>query len=348
MGVRLAGAADGKVSSVIQAPGEGVVCLANDGIIDGLIALCASLRAHNPDLPLTVIPFDSSVTRTRRVVKNFGYEIYEGPSLETMDSLGARYWPGETWRPHAMRKFCAFWGPYERFLFLDADIVVLRPLEEYFEAFRACSAPVMYFQTDVSMVYCGRMREQMTASGLTVGFQTGVFMGRRGTFRADELETLVEECGAHRDGFVDILEQTFLNYAVDVAGLAKVNAHQTVPDVVDAWAGMRLRRTRDGFVLDDARTPQSGRPVTLIHWGGYSLGPFMPYRRTFLAYRLAGATRAQRIGHIAGALLTSAGRAARRSPLYLVHRWRKLARNWMASRGYSGLAWHIRGSSAGS
>lgn len=312
---------------------EGIVCLANDGIVDGLIALCESLRANSPGLPLTIIPFDASLTRTREVVERFGHRLLDDPSLEAMDDLGRRYWPGESFRTHAMRKFCAFSGPYDRFLFLDADIVVLRPLDAYFELFRRDSADLLYFQTDISMVYVGPLLDEMAARG-SVGFQTGVFMGRRGTVTTPMLEQAFVDCEPHRGGFVDILEQTFLNYVVDTASLTKLDAHQALPGLVDGWAGMRLKRKAGGFVLADARTRESGRPVALIHWGGYAIAPLMPYRSTFLTYRLAGAGRIERIRYRVLSLIASLRGVSYRTPLRLAHRWRGRGRNWLAARGY--------------
>jgi hypothetical protein len=252
-----------------------------------------------------------------------------------MDALGARYWPGETFRPHSMRKFCAFWGPYERFLFLDADIVVLRSLAPYFAAFRSASGDFMYFWTDLTRVYRPPLLHEMVSAHGAVGFQTGVFMGRTGTLTESRLESLLAQAQPRRDEFVDILEQTFLNYTVDVAGLRKVSAREAAANVVDAWAGMRLRRTRDGLVLADSRTPaERGRPVTLIHWGGYRLGPFMPYRRIFLAYRMRNEPRPRRIAYRAASVVASLKTRRRHPARWLAYRWLALGRNWLASRGY--------------
>lgn len=313
---------------------EGIVCLANDGIIDGLIALGESLRANSPNTSLTVIPFDTNLRRTRALAARLGFDIYDDPSLGEMDSLGRRYWPGEEWRPHTMRKFCAFWGPYERFMFLDADIVVLEPLDRYFEALRTRQAEFMYFTTDMTKVYEGSLREEMIARRAAVGFNTGLFMGLRGRLTPAMVEDLFATCQPHRREFVDLLEQTFLNYAVDVTGLSKVDAHEVVPDAIDAWAGSPLTRKGDGFVLADARTPGSWRKVTLIHWAGYSIDPSMPYRSTFLTYRLADATPPERISYRVGRVA-----AALREPRRLMHHWRVLARTWLESRGYS--TWRI-------
>ncbi len=317
------------------AGGEGIVCLANDGIIDGLRALCESLRVNSPGIPLTVIPFNEDLTRTRELLARSGHQLYEDASLQAMDALGRGYWPGEQWRPHAMRKLCAFWGPYERFLFLDADIVVLSSLRPYFDWFAGDSAQLMYFEADLNMVYSGAVREEMVSRRGAVGFQTGVFMGRRGAVSPEALDSLMEGCAPYRHGFVDILEQTFLNYVTDTLSLSKVNAHEAVPEVSDGWAGMRLKRRGEGFVLADARMPRPGRPVTLIHWGGYPIGPFMPFRSTFLKYRLAGASRAERLRYRAAALISTMRGLSYRTPLHLVYRWRYLINNWLEARGRS-------------
>lgn len=124
---------------------EGVLCLANDAVIGDLTALCESVRRHDPQLPLTVIPFDDRVERTRRLLAGFGFDLFSGPQLEEMDELGRRYWPGETFRPRTMRKFCAFTGAYERFLFLDSDIVLFESMEPFFAAFRASTSDFMFF-----------------------------------------------------------------------------------------------------------------------------------------------------------------------------------------------------------
>lgn len=316
------------------AANEGIVCLANDGIIDGLIALCESLRANSPDTPLTVIPFDENLALTREVLRRFGHAIYDDASLAEMDAVGARYWPGARWRASTMRKFCAFWGPYDRFLFLDADVVVLRPLDRYFEAVRDQAVQFMYFSTDMTVVYRAPLSDEMVAKHGAVGFNTGVFMGRKGTITPAMVERALAACRPHRRDFVDINEQTFLNYVVDVAGLPKVNAHQALPDVIDGWAGMRLKRRGNGFLVADARVPPSGRPVTLIHWAGYPLGPFMPYRSTFLTYRLADAGTVERIAYRASALAAAGRGVSARTPLRLAYRWRSLSRNWLHARGH--------------
>jgi hypothetical protein len=107
-----------------------------------------------------------------------------------------------------------------------------------------------------------------------------------------------------------------------------------VTSLVDAAALMRIKRDRGKLVLADARTPETGREVSLIHWSGYHVRPFMPYRRIFLAYRLLGRSRHERWRYKLATLRDAAALATWRTPVRLVKRWRRLGRNILASRGY--------------
>jgi hypothetical protein len=318
-------------------PDSGIFCLANDPVVDALIALCASVRHHDPDLPLTVIPFNDNIARTRRALTEFGYGLLDDSSLATMDAVGSLYWPDDPNLAHNMRKFCSFCGPYERFLFLDSDIVVLHSLEPYFESFRRSDADFMWFSPDLNAVYRpGPVRDAMVSRYNTAAFNGGQFMGRRGAFTPSILTEVVEASRQHRHGFVDFLEQSFMNYAVDTRGLSKIAGHEAVPGLAVAGAMLRLRKLPSYFVIDDPRAPESGRRVSLIHWAGYRVAPFMPYRRTWLAYRLAGVSRAGRWEYHGTTAVAMVKRLSWRTPVRLVRRGRVRTRNRLASRGYIG------------
>ena len=158
---------------------DGVLCLANDNVLEGLVALCHSLREHAPQRHLTVIPFDEKVNETRALLDEFGFALYDDPSLREMDLLGQRYWPGNPTKAHNMRKFCGFWGPYEHFLFLDSDIVLMQSPEPYLEAIREGPHDFLWFWDDISNVYKpGPLRERMIHEHATQGFNAGAFLGR--------------------------------------------------------------------------------------------------------------------------------------------------------------------------
>jgi hypothetical protein len=317
---------------------RGAVCLANDAVIEWFSGFCESFHRHNPGLPLTVIPFDENIAETRAVLTRYGYEMFTGESLSEMDALGAEYWPGETFKPHIMRKFCA-WETYDTFLFLDADIVVLRPLDEYFSAFEASEAEFMYFETDIEQVYRpGQLREQMMSQHATAGFNSGAYMGNFGTLTTTSLRHLAAAAQPIRGGFVDNLEQSFINYCVDATGMRKVDANELLDSLVVAGALMRLERSGDAYVLQDRRVPESGRVVSMVHWAGYGLSPFMPYRRLYLEYRMPASRRSERLRHELAATAQLVRGGSARAAYHLVRRWPYRMRGWLSARGLA--EWH--------
>ncbi|WP_309379973.1 hypothetical protein [Cerasicoccus frondis] len=87
-------------------------------------ALIESLRYFSPGTPIQIIPGDGFVRRQ----SPFG----DVPIMEE---------PGGFWSELRAidKKFWAFAGPFERFLYLDADILCLKPLEPFWERLRAAS-----------------------------------------------------------------------------------------------------------------------------------------------------------------------------------------------------------------
>lgn len=323
-------------------PSRGVVCLGNDAVLDWTIAFCESVHRHDPDLPVTLIPFDDRVERTAAVLDRHGYSLYAGPMLARMDTLGERYFPGGgPVKCHIMRKFCA-WDVYDEFLYLDSDIVTLTSLKPYFSMFESSGADFVHFATDMEQVYLpGPLRDRMVAENGAAGFNSGVFMGRRGDLAAEEIERRAEEAKSLRDEFVDNLEQTLINFCVDTADLRQADATELGDDPVVAGALMRLVGRGDDLVLDDRRVPYSGRSVSMIHWGGYAISPLMPYRKIFLRYRLAKSDPPRRRRYRIEAWLRQ---GQEMSPRHTYHTLRNLPyrlRGWLSARGLA--RWHGSG-----
>jgi len=282
---------------------SGIYCLGNDRVLDWLIAFASSLRRQEPARRVILIPFDDRVERMRRFARTFGFDVFDDPVLERLDAIGRAVWPAHPQRAGIMRKLAVFAGPLERFLYLDADVVVLRPLEPYFAALGWSAADILYFRADIDEVYRpGSLRHEVP----TVGFNTGAFGGRHGVLTAAAVEPLVDRAIADMAGFADTAEQPFVNYWASLCGLATESFNELVPAMTDAWAGMRIRPHGDDYVLDDPRVTERGRPVSLVHWAGYRPDFWMPLRALFLQSRLPpDLGRAARMRHQLRWLLSS-------------------------------------------
>jgi hypothetical protein len=269
---------------------RGVYCLANDGVLDWFVAFCESLREHASaeDLPLVVIPFDYRTRELSRLQARYGFEMFADATLPRLDAIGEHVRRNGEQAARAFRKFAAFWGPLDDFVFLDADIVVLEDPRRFLDAYveRKADVQLMFFDWDIEMVYVGELRERMEAQG-SRGFNTGGFASSRGRVTMAEIEQLAEQAAPLRECFAVTAEQPFLNFCVDTLGWTTRSFQEELDDVAVPWAGLEIAWDGSEGRVSDRSRPDFGKRLPFLHWAGSPLTPWMPHKRLFLHYRLA-------------------------------------------------------------
>jgi hypothetical protein len=81
---------EGTASGAAGAGAAGVYFLANDQILPWSKSFVRSFRAHNPDLPLCLIPFDDHSVKTRELVRHAGGTVLEMPEVfARLERIGA-------------------------------------------------------------------------------------------------------------------------------------------------------------------------------------------------------------------------------------------------------------------
>lgn len=280
-----------KGQHLIDGQTVGTYCLANDVVLEWTIALLESLRTFEPEIELIIIPFDDNVLKLSRLATKYRFTFLYDDALDQLDKLGATVDPRNQNLPiHPFRKFAAFWGRLDHFLFLDADIVVLGKLEGVFRAYLRSKCDFMYFDRDLDRAYkSGVFRELMIAEHSAVGFNSGAFVSSRGMFSMKELRELAGDARSLRVNFVSRYEQSFFNYCVDLKGLNKQQYCEVVPHAsCSNWAKWPLVESPDGAYHTRKSGYDSAKSLLFVHWAGFSQGPLMPHRRLFLRYRHRG------------------------------------------------------------
>lgn len=271
--------------------GWGAYCLANDAVLDWTLALLESLRRFAPRLELRVIPFDDRQERLGPELERRGHAYWHDAEVERLDRLGRRFYPGDEFAARGFRKLAAFSGPFERFLFLDSDVLVLAPLDELGAAFAASGGDVLHFDTDVEQVYRpGPLRDEIVARGRGRGFNAGLFGGRRGVLDSGRLERALADLDDRwAERLVPNAEQPFFNLFADRAGLELRAAHELVPDVCSTcWPSVgRLEFDGAAYRLRDSGRWDEGWRFLLAHWAGHKLSPAMPNRALWESFRAA-------------------------------------------------------------
>jgi hypothetical protein len=112
---------------------RGMYFLANDKVIDQAVAWLNSMRAHNPDLPLCLIPYDHKSDRVRGLASRYNFSTVNDEALIAWcDSISLEFHE-ESCRGRGMyRKLAAWFGPFEEFLYIDLDAVILSPVDVVF------------------------------------------------------------------------------------------------------------------------------------------------------------------------------------------------------------------------
>jgi hypothetical protein len=127
---------------------QGIYTLANDVVYDQLVALLNSIEANvNPDIPVCVIPYDERIDRVKQELhsrpnvtlfenwdsiqrwEEFAHQVWAAHPRTSQTRLSRPKW----YQGHLQRKFAAFDGLFDKFVFYDADSLAMKPLNDVFE-----------------------------------------------------------------------------------------------------------------------------------------------------------------------------------------------------------------------
>lgn len=270
----------------------GIYVLANDVVLEWALGLFESLRVYAADLPLLVIPYDDRQSALAKRVKRRGYGYLDHPEVERMFRIGLRFYPNDDFCARGFRKLAAFSGPFERFFFLDSDVVALASLAEICAALDGRTDDVVYFDSCQDQAYRpGPLLEALVAAGRGLGFNAGLWVGRRGALDSARLDEALADLGADwREQLVPTAEQPFFNLAADRLGLSLASAADLVADACPTcWSGVgRLEFDGQHCRLRDSNMPfgaYEGQRFLFAHWAGFGLTPAMPNRELWETFR---------------------------------------------------------------
>lgn len=284
---------------------NGICTLANDRVFDQLVGLLNSISAVlGPETPVCVYPFDDQIERVQaEIQRRPNVTLYDdAESIDRWDQFMVRMAPErlkQTLRLYgAHRRFCAFDGPFEKFIYMDADTLAMDSMAQVFQQLDQCDWVVYDFQfLDPTKIYNlaspkllqifpqGRIDREIFCSGF-YGAKQGLFgQAQRdwliAQIRGGESEILYEGAG----------EQPVLNYMVMRSGLTSCNLAHILPE----GKATGCSATSKHFEDQDHILYDRGHRLTYIHYIGIKPQVIeqicagknidFPYRDIFLHYR---------------------------------------------------------------
>lgn len=293
----------------------GICTLANDQVFHQLVALLNSIEVMlGKDFPVCVYPYDD---RTEQIAAEIAHrpnvQLYDDrASMQRWDQFVRQVWdthptarqrwgnsdPNFYYRVGTHRRFCAFDGPFDRFLYMDADTLLMNVVEPIFQQLEQRDWVVYDFQfkdpTHVYEVASPRLNQVFPADRIqTEIFCSGFYASKRELFSAEKRDWLLSEL---RSGDAEILypmapDQTVLNYMVMKSGISLCNLALTLSTAERTGCCV----TSPGFTEQDHVLFDHDRRLTYIHYIGLSSSLInrvchgenieFPYRDLFLHYR---------------------------------------------------------------
>ena len=258
-----------------SSPKRGVYFLANDSVLDIVIAFLNSFRIHNPTIPLCLIPFASDLDNISRLSEIYGFSIYrdEGILRRCDDIANTLFSQRPFWHRGHLRKLCAFEGPFDEFIYVDCDTVILSDVSFAFQ-FLGFADFVFAHSHDPGMKRWV-WKESISTAGvlseeqIALSASTGFICSRRKQLTLDETERRLPEVlsiGEHLEW--SCLDQSFLNYLAVTSSnactsLFKIRTDSGLWNIpLEQWAGESpLFRFRNPI------SPLSN-DLLMVHWAG--------------------------------------------------------------------------------
>ena len=285
---------------------NGICTLANDIVCDQLIALLNSIEVIlGSNTSVCIYPFDEQVQQIKaEIAKRPNVFMYEdSASIQRWDKFMQSAAPERLNRNKvrlygAHRRFCAFEGPFEKFIYMDADTLVMNSLDAVFDKLNESDFVVYDFQfTDPSKVYnflSPKLLEVFEQNRINSEiFCSGFYGSKQGLFDKDTREWLLAQL---QSGEAKILyegagEQPLLNYMVMKTGISSYNFARSLPDYKKTGCSV----TSKHFQEQDNVLYDKGNRLTYIHYIGVQPDLIrrvcagenidFPYRDLFLHYR---------------------------------------------------------------
>ena len=253
---------------------RGVYFLANDRVVDISIAFLNSFRQSNPEIPLCLIPFRKDMEQTFNLQADYRFTIYNDQDCLDYSDKISRKIHGKTVGHY--RKLAAWNGPFDEFLYVDIDTIVLSDIDFMFRLLNEYDFVVATsnIKSGVQWVWKESIHSSGILNDLQIAFaaNTGFIASKKGMILEDEVNKKMESALRLLPHMVLYCqEQSFLNYLIISSGrkyssLYNLLDSELYPEnFTECWTGDKTTEKNGRMLL---RVKGKDRPVLFIHWAG--------------------------------------------------------------------------------
>ncbi|TDB82457.1 hypothetical protein [Micromonospora sp. KC721] len=275
---------------------RGAYFLANDDILEQAIGFLNSFRIHNPTIPLCLVPFADNFARISGLADRYNFTIWrDNDTLRRCDAISEQFHDGSTMGQY--RKLAMWRGPFEEFVYIDSDTIVLESIDFAFDHLSRYDFVTSH--SDIPRIRHWVWRDSIFQTNalrreqIEYAANTGFVVSRAGLL---DPEAVWGDLSAPLSlaPHMELLcrEQPLLNYLIVTSGrpyssLWTIAAEKNDPDIPqEQWAGHDIGRVDAGRLI-----PSQVNRVLLVHWAGEwqrfrTEGGTLPYYDLWQHYRM--------------------------------------------------------------
>ncbi|MEG4057559.1 MULTISPECIES: Npun_R2821/Npun_R2822 family protein [unclassified Microcoleus] len=301
---------------------DGIYILANDVVFDQFVALLNSLEVNGAkNIPVCIIPYDDNLKKVRSHISR----LHNVTLFENTDSI--QFWEDfatQVWKTHAKaqkvwqsqglkpvqclemhRKLCCFDGPFDKFIYFDADTLLMGSLDYIYQKLDDFDWVANDFQYKSDLNYIFDLSSPKLPQILNIDelqshtFCAGWFASKVAGFNRNNGSQLLEKLTSGEAEIMSLrgADQSLLNYLVARSNISFYNFAYAEPQQVTGnhWSSQ--------FEVIDYVLYDKGRRLTYLHYMSISAAKFtrlcagedveIPYRDVFLHYRYLNSPETQ-------------------------------------------------------
>jgi hypothetical protein len=275
---------------------RGIYFLANDRVYELTVAFLNSLRLRNPKIEVCLIPYDSASERIKGLCVPYNFSILDDEdTFHWCDNISVVF--HDHIKGH-YRKLAAWTGPFDEFIYIDVDTVVLANLDFCF-AFLT-DHDFVSSHSNIEDIRKWVWKDTIFQSGflnddqINFAANTGFLISKKAALDRPAVTAAVKKA-VKLSSHMELLcaEQPLLNYLIVSSGgpytsLHVLNDQRRLDIPLEMWAGT------PGGVVEEGNIRFENRPEPLfVHWAGEwrpkkpgpAIDPDMPYQSFWEYYR---------------------------------------------------------------
>lgn len=276
---------------------RGIYITANDRVTEQVIALLNSIRLHDVDTPIVLIPYDDNYQQIYQILKSvYGVELYE--DLEFIERLSNQLYQifgkGFFARPNQFRKQACWFGEFDKFIYIDTDIVVFDKIIEttsYLDEHDFICYDYQH-RGGIKNVFTPQIFADgvLDYSSVRDIFNGGFWGSKKSIISEEILYQTFAECSQHPEYFdfsQKTSDQPIINYMILKKVPRRFNLVYRPGGAPGSWAGSKHFQRQGEYNLIDPNVNQS---LEYLHWAGIQIEPGCPYWDIWKHYRYLNET----------------------------------------------------------